>query len=48
MKRVYHRKKTNLEYFTKEGGTRGEILRLRKESHTMIQRGEDLVLKSKS
>jgi hypothetical protein len=32
----------SLEYFIEEGGTRGERLGLRKESHAVSQRGEDL------
>jgi hypothetical protein len=32
----------NLEYCMEEGGTRGEILGLGKESHTMSHRGENL------
>jgi hypothetical protein len=33
----------SLEYCMEEGGTRGERLGLRKESHTVSQRGENLV-----
>jgi len=31
-----------LEYYMEEGGTRGKILGLRKESNGMIHRGENL------
>jgi hypothetical protein len=33
----------SLESCAEEGGTRGKILRTRKESHTRNQRGENLV-----
>jgi hypothetical protein len=39
---VYQRKKMSLEYCMEEGGTRGEILGLRKESCAVSQRGENL------
>ena len=43
MKKVYKKKKTNLEYFVVEEGTRGSKLGLRKEIRAVSLRGENPV-----
>jgi len=42
MKKVYKKKNKSLEKCIEEGGTRGEILQLRKERCIVSQRGYDL------
>ena len=41
-RKVYQRKNKSLENCAKEGGIRGERLRVRKDIFPMSQRGEDL------
>jgi hypothetical protein len=43
MKKVYHKRKTILEYCAVKEGIRGKKLGLRKESHTMSPRGDKFV-----